>query len=382
MPFLCISCHNGVAHLEQVNTYLSHKTRLDFWKAASFFAKVTAKATVAPEYGANVRKFMVAENPAVTGYKLGTVGGNKSDRVPPVGQGNTVLPAFLFTGEQPRAGEPWRDAYGRMLTADPQFARAAVNYLWKEMFGLGIVEPANNIDPNRLDPNHLSAGQTVQPINPDLLVALTTAFQQNGYSLRGILRLMVTSNTYQLSSRYTPGAWNEGWTIYFARHYPRRLTSEEIADAVAKATNVPMTINVTGMGTMAKAMSIPDPTEPGARSGMGIFLNSFGRGNRDDVVRSEDSSITQALSMMNDTTVTSRIKATANSGNSTVGKALKATPTDQTAIVDALYMATLCRHPTGAESSSAVAYLKSGTLSQKTEDLQFALLNQLEFLFD
>jgi hypothetical protein len=381
MPFLCISCHNGVAHLEPVNTYLAKKTRLDFWKAAAFFAKTTARPTLTPEYGNNVRKFLVSDNPLVNGYTLNTKGGNKSDRVPPVGQGNTVTPAFLFTAEQPRVGEPWRDAYGRMLTADPQFARATVNYLWKEMFGLGIVEPDNNIDPYRLDPNSLAAGQTVQPINPELLVALTTNFQQGGYSLRSILRLMVTSDTYQLSSRYTAGVWNEAWTTYFARHYPRRLTAEEIADAVAKATSVPMTMNVTGMGTMSKAMSLPDPTEPGARSAMGLFLNSFGRGNRDDVMRSEDSSITQALSMMNDSTVTSRIKQGANGGNSTVGKALKAS-TDPATIADTLYMATLSRHPTAAESAAAVTYLKSGTLSQKTEDLQYVLLNQLEFLFD
>jgi Protein of unknown function (DUF1549)/Protein of unknown function (DUF1553) len=380
MPFLCISCHNGVAHLESVNTYLARKTRLDFWKAAAFFARTTARADLAPEYGANIRKYTVAQNMAA-GYLLNTKGGNKTDRVPPVGQGNTVTPAFLFTGEQPRVGEMWRDAYGRILTADPQFARATVNYLWKEMFGLGIIEPDNNIDPFRLDPNSLAAGQTVQPINPDLLVALTTNFQQGGYSLRSLLRLMVTSDTYQLSSRYTVGIWNEAWTTYFARHYPRRLTSEEIADAVAKATSVPMTMNVNGMGAMSKAMSLPDPTEPNARSAMGLFLNSFGRGNRDDVMRSEDSSITQALSMMNDPTVTSRIKQGANGGNSTVGKALKAS-TDPAAITDTLYMATLSRHPTAAESAAAVTYLKSGTLAQKTEDLQYVLLNQLEFLFD
>jgi hypothetical protein len=380
MPFLCISCHNGVAHLESVNTYLARKTRLDFWKSAAFFARTTARADLAPEYGANIRRYTVAQNMA-TGYQLNTKGGNKTDRVPPVGQGNTVTPAYLFTGEQPRTGEAWRDAYGRILTADPQFARATVNYLWKEMFGLGIVEPDNNIDPYRLDPNSLASGQTVQPINPDLLVALTTAFQQGGYSLRGILRLMVTSDTYQLSSRYTAGTWNEAWTTYFARHYPRRLTSEEIADAVAKATNVPMTMNVAGMGSMTKAMSLPDPTEPNSRTTMGLFLNSFGRGNRDDVMRSEDSSITQALSMMNDATITSRIKQGANGGNSTVGKALKAS-TDPATIADTLYLATLCRHPTAAESAAAVTYLKSGTLAQKTEDLQFALLNQLEFLFD
>ena len=51
-------------------------------------------------------------------------------------------------------------------------------------------------------------------------------------------------------------------------------------------------------------------------------------------------------------------------------------------IADTLYLATLSRYPTAAERDAAVAYLKSGDLTKKTEDLQFALLNKLEFLFN
>jgi hypothetical protein len=70
-------------------------------------------------------------------------------------------------------------------------------------------------------------------------------------------------------------------------------------------------------------------------------------------------------------------KATANS---TVANALAAS-TDPNAITDQLYLATLSRHPTATEKQQAVAYLKSGTLQQKTEDLQWVLLNSLEFMF-
>jgi hypothetical protein len=381
MPLLCLSCHNGIGHLELVNQYLKTKNRSDFWAMAAFFARTRAagsKYTDPANPNANIVKFNVTDN--TTGsYQLNTTSGNKSPRQPPTGGSSTVNPAYMFTGEQPRAGEPWRDAYGRMLTADRQFARAAVNYLWKEMFGVGIVEPVNAFDLGRLDPNKLASGQTLQPTNAKLLEDLTDSFIASRYDLRALLRTMALSSSYQLSSKYTPGAWNEAWTTLFPRHYPHRLTAEMMLDAVTKATNVPPTLNVQGMTAVTKAMQLPDTLEPGARSQFGSFLNEFGRGDRDDTPRTNDSSISQALSLLNNTIVTTRVKkATANS---TVSKVLAST-SDPSAIVDQLYLATLSRYPTAAEKSAALAYINQGTLSTRTEDLQYALLNQLEFLFD
>jgi hypothetical protein len=315
-------------------------------------------------------------------YQLNTTSGNKTPRSPINGQ-TTVPPAFLLTGEGPNGSEPWRVAYGRIVTANPQFARAAVNYLWKEMFGLAIIEPVNNIDPNRLDPNNLAPGQTVQPTHPALLSQLATTFQQSGYDLRSMLRLIANSSTYQLATVYTPGAWSETSTPYFARHYPHRLMSEEMLDAIAKATSVPVTFNISGTGlpsqTVTSAMKLPDPTE--AKNNVyGRFLDEFGRGNRDDEARSNDSSIAQSLSLMNDGTVVVNRIHRANA-NSTVAKVLAST-TDPGTIADQLYLSTLSRKPTSGERAQAIAYLRSGTLAQKTEDLQWVLLNSLEFLFD
>ena len=63
-------------------------------------------------------------------------------------------------------------------------------------------------------------------------------------------------------------------------------------------------------------------------------------------------------------------------------KLTKATPSDQGAIVDGLYLNTLGRYPTTTERNAGIAYLKSGDLVKKSEDLQYALLNKLEFLFN
>jgi len=59
-----------------------------------------------------------------------------------------------------------------------------------------------------------------------------------------------------------------------------------------------------------------------------------------------------------------------------------ASPTDPGSIADQIYMATLSRHPSATERQQAIAYLNGGNLGQRTEDLQWVLLNSLEFLFD
>jgi len=376
LPLLCLSCHNGTGHLETVNSGLASRTRYDFWKNAAFFAQVTMSTAKDPTTG-NV-EFTIQDN--TTGaYKLNTTSGNKTPRQPDAGQPSTVAPAFFLGGTTPSATEPRRQAYARMLTANPQFARATVNYLWKEIFGIGIVEPADSFDLLRQDPATLAAGATLQPTHPVLLGKLADYFVSHNYDLRALLKVIVQSNAYQLSDEYTPGNWSETLTTEYARHYPRRLLSEAVLDAIARATNVPPSLNVTGLGTLTRAMALPDPTVPGPNTTYGPLLAAFGRGDRDTTPRSRDGSIVQALQMLNDNVVTSRVKS--SNAVTTVARVLAATK-DPGAIADQLYVATLSRHPSASERTAAINYLNSGTLAQKAEDLQFALMNRLEFLFN
>src|SRR5688572_5993053 len=371
MPVLCISCHDGMAHLELVNWYLRGKKREDFWKMAAFFSRTTLRGsqyTDPQNPNAQIIKFNIGTNPNGA-YLLNTTDGNKSPRQPVAGQSPVVTPAFLTTGEQPRTGEPYRVAYGRMLTADRQFARATANYLWKEMFGLGIVEPVSSFDLAKLDE---------QATHPELLEALTDEVIAKNYSLREVLRTITMSNTYQLSARYTPTAWTETWVPYFARRYPRRMSAEVLFDAVAMATNVPGNFQVQGLTPVTRAMQLPDPYEGGRRTPTALFINSFGRGNRDDVARTNDSAISQALALMNDAVVTTRIKRATR--GSTVERVLAST-TDPGSITDQLYLATLSRKPTAEERQAAIDFLREGVLAERTEDLQFVLLNTLEFIF-
>ncbi len=381
MQINCTGCHRGLGHTDAVNLYLTTKTRMDFWKNAAFFAQTTATGAVDMDSGK--RKYVLADN--TTGaYLLNTTSGNRPARQPDPGQSKTVAPAFYLTGETPQPGKPLRAEYARMLTAHPQFARAAVNYLFREMFGVGIVEPVDGFDLLRLDPNALPPGQTAQPSHPALLTQLASQFISSGYDLRSMLRTMANSEAYQLSARYTPGPWSVTWTRYFARRVTRRMTSEQLLDAIFTASGVAPTnvgsdmLTVTPASTpAARAMALPDTTEGAGR--YATFLNTFMRGNRDTNPRSYDTSSLQALALMNDAnTILPRIRqATATS---LVARTLKAT-TKPEEVVDALFLGTLSRPPTASEKASAVAYLKSGTLGPKAENLQWALFNKLEFAF-
>lgn len=373
MPFVCLSCHNGFGHLEQVNSSMARHTRNDFWRNAAFFARSYISAS--PQDPATRTATYTISDFAQGEYKLDTTSGNKTARAPLNGVA-VADPAFFLTGETPSPSDVRRQAYARMLTAHPQFARATVNYIWKEIFGAGIVEPADSFDLARQDPASLAAGATLQPTHPQLLTKLAESFIASNYDLRALIRTIVVSNAYQLSSRYLPGDWSEAWAPYYARHYPRRLMAEEILDAIQKSTGVAASLTVSGAGPVPRAMLLPDPTEGGT---FADFLNNFERGNRDDEPRNSDSSIVQALALLNDRIVTDRIAA-ANSA-SLVARLIKQS-SDPATIAEGLYLNTLSRYPTAEEKVQAAAYLRSGELARKTEDLQFALINKLEFLFN
>jgi hypothetical protein len=137
-------------------------------------------------------------------------------------------------------------------------------------------------------------------------------------------------------------------------------------------------LTVTAVSAPAvRAMALPDTTEGTGR--YASFLNTFMRGNRDTNPRSYDTSALQALALMNDAnTILPRVRQATET--SLVARTLKAT-TKPEDVVDALFIGTLSRSPTSAEKASAVAYLKSGTLGPKAENLQWALFNKLEFAF-
>ena len=107
-----------------------------------------------------------------------------------------------------------RRAFADWLTSptNPFFARVAVNRIWAEVMGQGIVDPVDDFR------------QSNPPANPALLDKLAEDFVQHGYDQKHILRTILGSRTYQLSSQATK--LNQDDTRLFShakmRHADRR----------------------------------------------------------------------------------------------------------------------------------------------------------------
>jgi hypothetical protein len=387
----CILCHDGRRHLDTMSVWGKQETRFESWQLAAFFAKTqTVRVRIDPMV--NKYYWRVTDLNNRPDYPLNTTTGNRPPRQP-VGAIRNVAPEYPFTGEKPNPGEDYRAALARFVTNDIQFSRAIVNYLWKEFFGMGIVEPTNQFDPMRLDPGNPPPPNpavpnlgNLQPTNPALLDAMALEFKQGGFNLRNFMREVVLSEAYQLSSRYE-GEWKPDYDKYFARKFVRRLWGEEIVDSVMLASNVGNRFTVNTFGTVNWAMQLPDVVNTGGGN-FTSFLDSFLRGNRDDEDRRRDGSVAQVLNLMNDTIVTSRARATGTGPTASLARQLLnefPQPAADNALVQKMFLTVLSRYPSAAELSTALATMQgaSGTArQQRVEDLLWTLFNKVDFVFN
>ncbi len=368
----CLLCHDGRGHLDQLNLWGSRSTRMEAWKQAAFFSR--ANWVRAPGTEQN-RPYLVTER-AAGFYNLNTTAGNRTPRQP-VGSMNAVQPEYTFDGR--RASSNFRETLAEYVANDRQFARAAVNYIWTELTGMGIVDPPDMFDMARLDPNNAPPEPwTLQPSHPDFLEALAQEFINSGYDIRHIIKLIAKSSTYQLSSRYE-GAWNDGYSTYFARRFVRRLSAEALHDSVVKATGVLASYTVQGFNEPVRwAMQLPDTSNPGV-----FILNTFGRGDRNTLPRSNESSILQAMALMNDNFVISRVRASAaNSTTPNLARRVLSSGWDNSGMVDEMFLSVLGRYPTAKEQATAVSYFQGRDRQQAVEDLVWVLLNKVDFVFN
>ncbi len=371
----CVSCHDGRRHLEEINLYLVRRRRQDFFRQSAFLARM--QVFDVPVHASQQRKGIVLDRS--TGFYQGVVPTtNPGSRPARLG---IYEPTYLITGGRPRSGD-WRRELARMLVEDRQFARATVNYLWAHFFRVGIVEPPDGWDLARIDPaSPPPAPWTLQPSNPQLLEALADEFIRTGYNLRRMIRLMTESGAYQLSSRY-PGTWRPEYARYFAKHFPRRLAAEEIYDALTIATLTEEPMVVDGFDDpFFYAIQLPDPTEPRSDNAIVGFLRNFGRGDWFRIPRDSQSNVVQVLYLMNDTMINTRTFGNqVRSGNSRVAR-LAASPLSEADAIRELYLATMGRLPTDQERTDA-ARSASQSRHDWLADLQWALLNKIEFLFN
>jgi Protein of unknown function (DUF1549)/Protein of unknown function (DUF1553) len=387
----CLLCHNGAGHLDSLSLWGKSTTRYQAWQLASYLSHTQLARTTVSN---NVYYWSVLDNTKgfTTDYALNTTTGNRPARVAPSGckAGQpcfTVAPQYIFTGDTPNPGEPYRTALARHVTGDFQFARASVNYIWAQLFGRGIVDPPDTFDPARLDPDKPPpAPWTLQPTNPALLNALAQHFVASGYDLKALMREIANSQTYQLSSRYDD-TWNSAWEPYFARKFVRRLWAEEVHDAVAQSSRTLPAYTVTGFsdlgfGNVTYAMQLPDVVNLPDRGGsISQFLDSFLRGNRDDQARKQDGSILQALNLMNNAYVVNRSHASGSTLSQLISQNLTKSNTD---LINTLFLSILSRYPTSDEMAKVLASFPASGANRTTaaQDLVWSLYNKVDFVFN
>eukprot|EP00913_Durusdinium_trenchii_P008989 g8455.t1 len=270
-----------------------------------------------------------------------------------------VVQATYFDGSEPR----WkfrttaRQTLAEWMTApeNPYFAETAVNRIWAHLFGIGIVDPVDDFD-NNTPPSH-----------PRLLKELAKEFKQQKFDIKFIIRAIAASKTYQRTSRKTDPSQSN--LQLFSRMPLQSMTPEQLANSLNIATGV------------YQPYQTRSPFTFGRTDARSQLLEVFSNDN--DAPTERSTTVLQALAMMNGQIVAG---ASNPEGSRTLAAVINAPFADTAERVEMLYLATLSRKPTAAESARFVKYVESGgpkkDKSAALGDVFWALLNSSEFLMN
>ena len=311
----CAQCHN--------HPFASWK-REQFWSLAAFFADV-------PPQGAE-NEVVVARRPDAVPRRELTIPGTKK-----------VVAASHLDGSTPawRPRADTREILAEWVTApdNPYFARAVVNRVWARFFGVGLIEPVDNLD-----------GEAGSELS-GLLDELAGQFRAHGYNLKFLIRVLTATRAYNLSSAEIQGG---STTSVFASMPVRGLSAEQLFDSLTQATG-------------------SEAADARAR-----FLELFA--NREERSVEAETTIVQALTMMNG----SYVEGVTNPETGQVlGAVVKAPFLDTPGRIETLYLATLTRRPRPDELLLLVRYIERRKSEQDQEkaiaDIFWAILNGPEF---
>jgi hypothetical protein len=333
MRIQCSQCHNHPFDRWTLNDYYGFK---------SFFMQIGRKQTDDPQ-------------------EVIIFNSKGGDATHPV-TGARVAPKFLG-GIAPvlKPGEDRRVAMAKWI-ASPEntfFSRNIANIIWAHFFGVGIVDPVDDVRISN------------PPSNPELIDALSQKLTAYNFDMRKFVKDITMSQTYQRTSLVNES--NESDKRNFAHALVRRVRAEVLLDAVSRITNVPNKFQ--GLPLGARAVQIAD----GAISN--YFLTTFGRASRTTVCSCEvkmEPNLSQALHLMNGDAVNDRIKQ-----GKVIADAIKTGKQDKE-IVENLYLTVFGRTPNEKETSVVSKAITDAPDSRQIvlEDLFWALLNSKEFYFN
>ncbi|MFM7168324.1 MAG: DUF1549 domain-containing protein [Planctomycetaceae bacterium] len=328
----CAQCHNHP---------FDRWTMDDYYGFASFFSQVGYKQAQDP------REIMIF-NAAAGGLKH-PVGDR--DAVPTfLGAGTAVLPA----------GADYREILAAWLPtpANPAFGRNLANVVWSHFFGMGIVEPVDDVRVSN------------PPSNPALLQYLGEKLSRDGYDIKPLVREICNSRTWQLSTQRNDS--NRLDERHFSHGKVRRMRAEVLLDCISQVTAT--ADDFRGLPAGSRAIQIADGQTPN------YFLSTFGRSTRATACSCEvktSPTLSQALHLLNGETTSGKI------AEGQLIERLLQQHDDPLIVVRELYVRCLSREPSQAELEKIQARLEEqGDLQQSLTDLFWALLNSNEFVFN
>lgn len=348
----CAKCHNHP---------FDRWTQGDYYRWAGFFARVRYKIV-------ENRRRDINDGHEFDGEQVVWMAGDGEVRDPRTEQ--AMEPCFLGepTPQFPPDQDRLEELAGWMTSPEnPFFARAQVNRIWFHLLGRGIVDP---IDDFRA---------TNPPAIPALLDELAREFVEHRFDLRHVVRLIMNSNTYQLSAVANDTNQDD---LNFSHAFPRRLSAEELLDAMSKVTGVPTRFSGFPLGV--RAMQLPGVQAMRFRNRAASrddqFLVLFGKPPRlltCECERSTEATLGQAFQLVSGPAINELLTRPDNR----LGKLLADPQKPREAMLDELYLAALSRFPTEPERSASLDYLNRADDSRAAlEDITWSLLNAKEFL--
>ena len=327
----CAQCHNHP---------FDRWTMDDYYSFAAFFAQIGRKQ------GADYRETIVFNS-----------GGGEVNH--PVG-GRVMPPKFLGGATPDVAGKDRREVLVKWLASpeNPYFATSVANRVWAHFFGIGIVEPVDDIRVS----NPAS--------NPELFQALGEKLTSYNYDFKQLVRDIANSQTYQRASQ--PNESNESDLANFSHARIRRIPAENLLDCLSQVTDVPDKFR--GLPLGARAVQIAD----GQTSN--YFLTSFGRSQRLTACEGEATTsptLSQALHMINGDTISRKI------GESKWLQTQIDAGKKPAEIIESIYIACLARKPTAEELQKLEGLMAAEpNVRLAADDILWAVLNSREYLFN
>jgi hypothetical protein len=237
-------------------------------------------------------------------------------------------PSFPYE-HQDAAGEelPRLEQLAHWITSSDNqyFASSYVNRLWGYMFGVGIIEPIDDI----------RAGNP--PTNPELLDALTNDFVKSGFDVQHMLRTICKSRVYQHT--VATNQWNAGDEINYSHAIARRLPAEVLFDAIHVATG--STQGIPGVPKGFRAAELPD---------VGVkvpFLDDFGRPVRESACECERSTglvLGPIMKLVNGPTIATALADPSNALFRMAGEFK-----DDEKLIEEVFLRFLARYPSDQE---------------------------------